>query len=110
MMSEPHALAGSDRPRGGLSLKFLLGFVMCALALAGVLALVHGPGHLSTNPVAVTLVLGGVAFCLCSLALIFSSALKLATGRSIARSWWLSLMAVTLLAVIGLYLLEVTAL
>jgi hypothetical protein len=91
-------------------LKFLLGAVMSVLAPAAVLALVHGPMHLVRTPLAAAAVLGGIAIGLCILSLIVSGVLKLITGTDIARSWWPSHVSVTILAMIGLYVIEVSAL
>jgi multisubunit Na+/H+ antiporter MnhC subunit len=90
--------------------KFFLGVLICGLATAAVLSLVHGPMHLTQNPLAVAAVLGAIAIGLCILSLIVSGGLKLVTGTTVARSWWPSLVSVTVLAMIGLYVIEVSAL
>jgi hypothetical protein len=90
--------------------KFLLGLVVCILASAAVLALAHGPMHLTRNPLAVAAVLVAGAVGLCGLALIVSAGLRLATGTAIARSWWPSLLSIAVVAMIGLYLVEVSML
>ncbi len=89
-------------------MKILLGFVICFLAPAFVLAAVHGPLHLTNNPGAVALFLAGVAFGLCLLALILAGGLRLATGAIFVRTWWPSLISIVVLMMIALFLIEVT--
>lgn len=109
-MPDPGIAAPQDQLLGGRILKFLLGFVVCVLAFAGVLALVHGPMHLTNNPTSVAAVLASGAIGLCLLTLIVAGVLKRSTGRTIARSWWPTLLSITVLSMITLYVLEVTAL
>lgn len=89
-------------------MKVLLGFAICLLAIAFVLAAVHGPLHLTNNPGAVAIFLAGVAFGLCLLALIVTGGLRLATRAPFARTWWPSLMSIVVLAMIALFLIEMT--
>lgn len=88
-------------------MKFILGFVACVVATAAVLVAVHGPTQLTVNPGAVAVVLGGIAIGLCIAALILSGLVRLTTGA--ARSWWPSLIVVALIALGGLYAIEITA-
>lgn len=90
-------------------MKIVFGFLACVVAAALVLVANYGVSHLTINPGAVAIVLSAIALGICVAALAATGILRLATGTTLAQSWWPSLIVVALIVLGGLYMIEVAA-